>query len=350
VQQAWQKPVTSNDAVRVFHTKLSRTATALKDWYKKLRKEATFQEDIANEVIFQLNLAQEERQLSEDERLLKQLLKARLLGIAAIERAKWKQRSRLSWIKLGDANTRFFHLRANGRRRKNHIPSLTTPTGTEATDHDAKAEILRQHFVSLLGTTCHRQLGLNWEALGIEPTNLDHLEEPFTMTELKAAVLGLHSGKVPGPDGFTGIFYKKCWNLIHLDLLLAVNQIFSMNGRNWNLMNSANITLIPKKDSASVTADYRPISLMHSFAKIFGKMMATRLAPELHNIISPSQSAFIKKRSIHDNFVFVRGIIKEAHQKKKTLLFLKLDFAKAFDSVHWEYLLEAMSAFGFGPL
>jgi hypothetical protein len=154
---------------------------------------------------------------------------------------------------MGDANTRFFHLRANGRRRKNHIPSLTTPTGTKATDHDAKAEILRQHFVSLLGTTCHHQLGLNWEALEIEPTNLDHLEEPFTMMEPKAAVFGLHSGKSPGPDGFTDIFYKNCWNIIHHDLLLAVNQIFSMNGRNWNLLNSANITLIPKKDSASVT-------------------------------------------------------------------------------------------------
>jgi hypothetical protein len=82
--------------------------------------------------------------------------------------------------------------------------------------------------------------------------------------------------------------------------------------------------LIPKKEGANTSADYRPISLMHSFAKIFGKLMATRLAPELPKLISPSQSAFIKKRSIHDNFFFVKGISKEAHQKKNPLLFLKV--------------------------
>jgi hypothetical protein len=107
-----------------------------------------------------------------------------------------------------------------------------------------------------------------------------------------------------------------CWDIIKHDLLQAVNHVFTVHGRNWNLVNTAIITLIPKKDDASTASDFRPISLMHSFAKIFGKLMATRLAPELRNLISPSQSAFIKKRSIHDNFVFVRGIIQEAHKKK----------------------------------
>jgi hypothetical protein len=87
---------------------------------------------------------------------------------------------------------------------------------------------------------------------------------------------------------------------------------------------------------------------MHSFAKIFGKLLATRLAPELSKMISTSQSAFIKHRSIHDSFVYVRGVIKEAQFKNNPLIFLKLNFAKAFDSIHWEYLLEALQAFGFG--
>lgn len=33
--------------------------------------------------------------------------------------------------------------------------------------------------------------------------------------------------------------------------------------------------------------------------------------------------------------------------KKKPLLFPTLDFAEAFDSIHWDYLLEALTAFGF---
>jgi hypothetical protein len=184
-----------------------------------------------------------------------------------------------------------------------------------------------------------RSMGLNWDALNINPVCLTHLDNPFSIEELKKAVFGLNSEKAPGPDGFTGLFFKKCWDVIHLDLLEAVNQAFAFQGRQWNLLNSANITLIPKGSDAANATDYRPISLMHSFAKIFGKLLATRLAPELCKMISPSQSAFIKRRSIHDNFVYVKGVIKDAQFKNNPLLFLKLDFSKAFDSTHWDYCL-----------
>jgi hypothetical protein len=37
------------------------------------------------------------------------------------------------------------------------------------------------------------------------------------------------------------------------------------------------------------------------------------------------------------------------HRKKIPALFLKLDIAKAFDSISWEYLLDLMERLGFGP-
>jgi hypothetical protein len=65
-------------------------------------------------------------------------------------------------------------------------------------------------------------------------------------------------------------------------------------------------------------------------------------------MISSSQSAFVKKRSIHDNFILIQSIIKEFHRKKIPTLFLKLDIAKAFDSVSWAYLLKVLKRLGFG--
>jgi mannosylglycoprotein endo-beta-mannosidase len=87
---------------------------------------------------------------------------------------------------------------------------------------------------------------------------------------------------------------------------------------------------------------------MHSVAKILCKVLAIRLAPEFHRLISQSQSAFIKGRSIQDNFLYVKNVIKEAHVKKHPLVFLKLDIAKAFDSVNWGYLLKVLENMGFG--
>jgi hypothetical protein len=106
---------------------------------------------------------------------------------------------------------------------------------------------------------------------------------------------------------------------------------------------------LPKKAETGGIADFRPISLIHSISKIFSKMLATRLAPLLPEIVSHSQSAFIKKRCIHDNFLHVQGLIKELHKDKSPAFFLQIDISKAFDTVSWPFLLEVLEALGFGP-
>lgn len=55
---------------------------------------------------------------------------------------------------------------------------------------------------------------------------------------------------------------------------------------NLHLLNSANIILIPEKEGAEKVTDHRPISLVHSVAKLFPKILALRLAPAMHGIIS----------------------------------------------------------------
>jgi hypothetical protein len=109
----------------------------------------------------------------------------------------------------------------------------------------------------------------------------------------------------------------------------AVIQLSQLRGKNFNMLTTTNIILLPKKEQG----DYRPISLVHSVVKIFSKILANRLAPRLTGMVSSSQSVIVKKRCIHDNFVLVQSIIKKLYRKKVPTLFLKLDIAKSFDSV-----------------
>jgi hypothetical protein len=108
--------------------------------------------------------------------------------------------------------------------------------------------------------------------------------------------------------------------------------------------------LIPKKADALSARDFQPISLIHSFAKLVTKLLANRLGPHLQKLVAANQSAFVKGRSIHDNYMMVQHSIKSLHKKRVSSLFLKLDISKAFDSVSWAFLIEVLSHLGFGNI
>lgn len=146
----------------------------------------------------------------------------------------------------------------------------------------------------------------------------------------------------PGPHGFTRLFFKKFWQTIKQDLIETINSLRSSRCANINLLNKEKIILILKKDGAEDIHDFRPINLIHTIAKIITKILALRLVPFINELISPSQSTFIKNHSIHDNFLYVRNLTRHFHQTKTPALLLKLYISKAFDSVHWDYLMKLM--------
>jgi hypothetical protein len=82
--------------------------------------------------------------------------------------------------------------------------------------------------------------------------------------------------KAPGPDGFNGLFLKKCWPVIKGDFLALCDEFYS-GSVNLEGLNTSYITLIPKTNSPETVSDYRPMSLMNINPKIFSKILAERL-------------------------------------------------------------------------
>lgn len=220
--------------------------------------------------------------------------------------------------------------------------------GKEVLRDEEMAQALYQYYVQVLGTNFVRSRRINLNQIGLPSADLEGLESPITEDEVLSVINDIPNDKAPGPDGFTGIFYKVAWPVIKGDIMNAINAFWALDTRSLNLLNDAYMILLKKKDQPEEIKDYRPISLIHSFGKLITKCLANRLAVVLDDLVRHNQTAFIKGRRIHDNFRTVRLSCKAIHAKRKPCVLLKIDIAKAFDSVAWSFLLEVLTHLGFG--
>ncbi|KAK3205160.1 hypothetical protein Dsin_019206 [Dipteronia sinensis] len=92
-----------------------------------------------------------------------------------------------------------------------------------------------------------------------------------------------------------------------------------------------------------------PDSVVH---KVVAKVLASRLKPYLHDLISTNQSAFVPGRQIFDNVLVAFETLHSIAQKKigkKRLMAIKLDMSKAYDRVKWSFLGAVMLKMNFPP-
>lgn len=156
-----------------------------------------------------------------------------------------------------------------------------------------------------------------------------------------------HLTKRRDPMGSQEKFYKCAWPIIKNDIIRAFNAFWSLDSRSFHLLNDAYMILLRKKNKAQQIRDYRSISLMHSFGKLVAKCLATRLARVLDVLVRQNQSAFIRGRCLHDNFQTVQLTYKLLHSKKKACALIKVNIARAFDTVAWPFLLQVLEHLGF---
>ncbi|KAL8480022.1 hypothetical protein ACS0TY_026816 [Phlomoides rotata] len=67
----------------------------------------------------------------------------------------------------------------------------------------------------------------------------------------------------------------------------------------------------------------------------------------MDNIIADNQSAFLKGRNILDGILILNEAYDEANRIKLKRFFFKVDFAKAYDSVNWDFLEQMMRGLNF---
>ena len=121
----------------------------------------------------------------------------------------WLQRSRVSWLKEGDKNTSYFHKKASGRRRQNHISKIKNSEGSTVDDEEGIAQIFNQYFMDLFSSNGAPNMDRVVAAVDnkIDEHMKADLSKPYSKEEVFFSLSQIHPSKAPGPDGMPALFY-----------------------------------------------------------------------------------------------------------------------------------------------
>ncbi|CAM8929085.1 unnamed protein product [Rhodiola kirilowii] len=330
---------------------LARSATSLREWGKSCFGNVNKK---VNALKKKLDLIQQQNRTSEvieEETKINKEIDDWLYK----EELYWKQRSRADWLKEGDRNTRFFHLKASQRWKANRIRKIQKNGGEWITEEeDICREVVcyfkNNIFKSSSGRSqikLERELSFIPQCISGEMA--DVLSAPFSELEVQDALFQMYPTKAPGPDGLSALFYQKSWVILKERVTECILNMLNSGQLEENL-NRTLITLVPKTKEPKRIEEYRPISLCNVVAKMVTKVLANRLKTVLPHIISDSQSAFVPGRLISDNILAAHELIHFINTRGKQrvgYLSLKLDISKAYDRVEWDYLEAIHRRMGF---
>ena len=110
----------------------------------------------------------------------------------------------------------------------------------------------------------------------------------------------------------------------------------------------ARVCPIFKSGLVTDISNYRPISILNSFSKIFEKAIYNRLVTyiEKYNVISQCQFGFRKNYSTSMALLNLYDYISKAIDKGQYCMGVFIDLSKAFDTINHNILLEKLNIYG----
>jgi hypothetical protein len=234
----------------ILNDKLKGLKSQLRAWNRENYESVDLKINKLVEDIQRLDVRSELSGLSEGEVLLRKKMFADMWQLRISKESILSQRSRQSWLRNGDSNTRYFHTCINLRKRRNSIVALRIGNDwieTPLEIRQATVEYFKLKFSTEMWDRPKLE-GIVFPSL-VEVDN-QWLSRPFELSEIEKVVKDSDGNKSPGPDGFNFVFLKAIWNIFKGEIRIMFDQFHGI-GSLPKCFSSYFVTLIPKVNSPS---------------------------------------------------------------------------------------------------
>ena len=175
----------------------------------------------------------------------------------------------------------------------------------------------------------------------------DELNLPISSAEIIRACKDLKNNRSGGPDNVLNEFFKYGIDYLEPYIKPLFNKMFDI-GYFPSKWTEGYIVPLFKKGDANKPENYRGITLLSTFGKLFTRILNNRLSKwaEDYHIYIEAQAGFRKNMGTNDNIFVLHGLINKFINENKKLYVCFIDFTKAFDLLVKENIFYKLMKYG----
>ena len=247
---------------------------------------------------------------------------------------------RKTWKLIGDLT---------GKIQRDEAVGPFTLNGVTITDKIEIVENLNQYFVNI-GSQLAASIQPAHSQFSdyLKPTNINSfMFFPTSSTEVINIVSNFQNKQSFGFDNIPVNIMKSSISYVAEPIAAIINSSLD-SGIFPDILKVAKVCPIFKNGDKSDFQNYRPISVLPSFSKIFEKVVQSRLLSYLHlnNILCSNQFGFRKNHSTYMALIELYDKISLAIDKNEYSIGIFIDLSKAFDTLDHNILLKKLYHYG----
>nr|XP_043611669.1 uncharacterized protein LOC122583315 [Erigeron canadensis] len=125
-----------------------------------------------------------------------------------------KQKAKIEWLEVGDANSAFFHRSQKCKNHRSRIEVIKDMNGVLHEGGDAPLALV--HYKNFLGMEDTNSLAFPYDIFQrtLSQSRANSMVRSILDDEIRIAMFHIGEDKAPGPDGYTSASFKGAWDVV----------------------------------------------------------------------------------------------------------------------------------------